>query len=57
MIDSNSKIYHWVDTGVDIVDINRKISLKVSGSANFCAPIVISNTSEDGEMSLERIIM
>ncbi len=34
-ITSDSKIYHWVDTGIDIVDINRKISLKVAGSANF----------------------
>lgn len=48
-ISSSSKVYHWLDTGIDIVSDRHNLSLKVSGAVNFCAPQITSTVNEDGQ--------
>ncbi|MBT5827632.1 MAG: hypothetical protein HOH73_01995 [Alphaproteobacteria bacterium] len=51
IIEANNGVYHWLDTGINIVDLDRKISLKIAGAANFCSPVFEVETDEDGEIS------
>lgn len=47
-ISESSKGYYWLDTGIDIVSDRHKLSIKVLGAANFCAPQISATENDDG---------
>ena len=47
-ISKSSGVYHWVDTGIDIVNPSFNLNLKVAGVVNFCAPIVTQGQNSEG---------